>query len=52
VGIFRALDRNGDDVVLLEDLDGALGTAPGFGDEQDGVAALAERRRSSRSRGR
>ena len=39
--VFRALDRNGNEVVLLKDLDRALGAAGAVGDEQHGVAAFA-----------
>ena len=41
VGIFGALDRHREDVVVGEQLDGAFGTAGRVGDEEDGVAALA-----------
>ena len=39
--VLGALDGNGDDLVLLQDLDGALGAAVTVGDEQHRVAALA-----------
>ena len=41
VGVFGALDRHGEDVVVGEHFDGSLGAARGVGDEKDGVAALA-----------
>ena len=41
VGVFGALDRHREDVVVGEQLDGPLGAARGVRDEDDGVAALA-----------
>jgi hypothetical protein len=41
VRILGVLDRHGDEVVLLQDLDGALGAAGAVGDEEHRVAALA-----------
>ena len=45
--VLGAFDGNGDDVVLLQDLDRALGAAVAVGDEQHGVAALARASRMS-----
>ena len=39
--VLGALDRDGDDLVLLQDLDRALGAAVAVGDEEHRVAALA-----------
>ena len=39
--VLGAFDRHGDDVVLPQDLDRALGAAVAVGDEEHGVAALA-----------
>ena len=41
VGVFGALDRHREDVVVGEQLDGPLGAARRVRDEDDGLAALA-----------
>jgi hypothetical protein len=41
VRVLGPFDRDGDDLVLLEDLDGALRAPGAVGDEEDGVATLA-----------